>query len=139
MPNSKYRVLDIASMGDEKKGLWRREIRYWDLFCRGDRACLEMITEAFLGWPHNADVPQDKSGIRKALENYEENPLTPILEPVGMSIVDNAAVVHLIRTLSTPASGTNLPSARIRVIHTWLNQNGEWLLLGGMGYPENEH
>jgi hypothetical protein len=138
MSNPKYRVLDIESMGAEKKKLWKRESRYWDLFCQGDRGCLEMVSEAFLGWPHNADTPQDKTGIGKVIANYRQNPSTPILEPVGISIIDNTAIVHLIRILSIPASGTTRLSARVRVIHTWLNQNGEWMLLGGMGYPEGQ-
>jgi len=125
-------------MDVEKKELWERELRYWDLLCRGDRACLEMLAESFLGWPHNADIPQDKSGIGKALKNYGANPLTPILKPQGLSIVKDTAVVHLIRTLSSPPSGPKPPSASIRVLHTWLKQNDEWLLLGGMGYPVNE-
>lgn len=128
---------DTAAMDDEKKELWKRELRYWSLLCCGDRACLEMMAESFLGWPHNANVPQDKAGMVKALKNYGANPLTPILKPLGLSIVDNTAVVHLIRTLSTPPSGPKPPSARIQVLHTWLRQNGEWLLLGGMGYPAN--
>lgn len=135
--NTHTGFLDITTFSEEQKQLWQMELDYWELFHSGNPACLKMISDAFLGWPHNADHPQEKSGLTKIVMNYASNPLKPTLKPVGMTIVGDAAIVHLIRTLPDTESMAGAPAASIRVIHSWVRQNGQWLLLGGMGYPED--
>ena len=138
MARLKESVLGTSDPDGEKEKLWKRELRYWDLFFRGDRRCLDMVADAFLGWPHNADSPVPKSGLEKTLAGNRENSLTPVLEPLGICLERNVAVIHLTRKLSRESSGMTEHSAKIRVLHTWLKQDREWLLLGGMGYPERE-
>lgn len=122
------------SLGPEEQQVWQRERAYWELFCKGDEACLELLDDGFLGWPHTADAPQDKKALVATLRLYQEKPVTPALEPVGVSVADSVAVVHLRRTLAGPEAPPVADQIPLRVLHTWVKRNGAWYLVGGMGH-----
>lgn len=122
--------------GAAEERLWERERLYWERFCRGDAACYEMMADGFLGWPHNAATPQDRQAIDAILAQYAERPVRPLLELVALSIVDRVAVVHLVRRIIRPdAPAGAAASAPIRVVHAWLREADDWVLVGGMGCP----
>ena len=125
---------DPGELGPDAEKVWQREQEYWGLFCQGDPGCFALVAEDFLGWPHNADAPQDKTGISAILAKYREKPLVPILQLAGLIVVEDVAVVHLLRTIAAPDLPPASEQVPVRVIHTWLRQSGEWFLLGGMGY-----
>jgi len=122
------------SPASEEERVWQREQTYWELFCKGDPACLELLDDGFLGWPHTAPGPQDKAALVATLGLYREKPVTPTLERVGLSVAGPVAVVHLRRTVSVPGLPPAAEQVPLRVLHTWVSREGEWYLAGGMGY-----
>jgi len=130
---------DPVELDPEEARVWAREQTYWSLFCQGDPACLALLAEGFLGWPHTAAEPQDRAGLVATLARYREAPVTPTLEPVGLSIVGPLAVVHLLRTISGPGLPPIEEQVPLRVLHAWVKREGEWYLVGGMGYLPEPH
>jgi hypothetical protein len=128
-----------VNLGPDEERVWQRERTYWDLFCQGDPACLALLDDGFLGWPHTADGPQDKAGLVETLDVYRGKPVLPTLELVGLSVVDPVAVVHLLRTVSRPGVPADAKQVPLRVLHSWLRRAGEWYLVGGMGHQPREH
>ncbi|MHB8764624.1 MAG: nuclear transport factor 2 family protein [Deferrisomatales bacterium] len=120
-------------LGPEGARVWQREETYWRLFCGGDPACLALVAEGFLGWPHTADAPQDKAALVTTLARYQEKPVTPTLEPVGVRVAGDVAVVHLLRSIAGPGCAPLAEQVPLRALHVWVRQAGEWYLIGGMG------
>jgi len=124
---------DSLELDPEETNVWQRELEYWRLFCEGDPACFQMVAEEFLGWPHTAERPQSKAALAGTLAMYRNKPLVPTLQPVGLSVAGDVAVVHLLRTVSGPGLPPTSEQVPLRVLHTWVRRSGEWYLFGGMG------
>ncbi|MDF1555303.1 MAG: nuclear transport factor 2 family protein [Deferrisomatales bacterium] len=125
---------DPAELGPDQQQVWRREEEYWALFYRGDAGALALVSEDFLGWPHTADAPQDKTALATTLAIYRAKPVLPSLRPVRLNVAGDTAIVHLLRTIAGPGLPPPSEQTPLRAIHVWGRRGGAWFLIGGMGY-----
>ncbi len=86
---------------------------------------IPMWHERFLGWPDSEPRPADKDGVVRYFKKNSSVPGTWSfkIERTGIRVTGNIAIVHYNLLI-----GGN----KTRVIHTWINEDSGWKILGGM-------
>ena len=112
--------------------IWAAEVHYWDCVKRKDPdGILATIHEQACLWPAPEALPVGKAqlgpGIRRRLSvvDYElTRHTTAVFGNVGI------AIFTVVCTRETPDGVVRSPADHIT--HTWIREDGRWLLLAGM-------
>lgn len=95
---------------------------------------IPMWHKHFLGWPASEVRPADKQAVLAYLKRYASTPgnWTFEIERSGIQIHGDIAITHFIlhRRIGYGSSIDTRRSAR--VTHTWIRENAQWRILGGM-------
>ncbi len=124
-PNQKH--LDL------EKQIWQLEESYWEYWIKGDiESYLSLLHEVFIGWPSSAEKPRDKKAAREFVQNYlaQTKPFAFEIKPDAIRVITNVSIVHY--TLIWKDKGGNQIGDSYRITHTWLEQEGNWKVIGGM-------
>ena len=93
----------------------------------------EFWDEKFIGWPEWAEEPVDVNNAKLALSKPSENKIISFnIRPQDIVLQGNIALVYYLIDLNLENSDQEKSTATYRIIHTWLNENGMWQILGGM-------
>ena len=93
----------------------------------------EFWDEKFIGWPEWAEEPVDVNNAKLALSKPSENRIISFnIRPQEIVLQGNIALVYYLIDLNLENSDQEKSIATYRIIHTWLNKNGMWQILGGM-------
>ncbi len=117
-----------------QKELWNLEETY--MLNYKDKN-IEVLTEfwdkKFIGWPEWAEAPIDVNKAKHELSKPSENKIISFkISPQNMVLEVNIAVVYYLIDLNLENRAQEKSTATFRIIHTWLNKNGKWQILGGM-------
>ena len=93
----------------------------------------EFWDEKFIGWPEWVEEPVDVNNAKLALSKPSENKIISFnIRPQDIVLQGNIALVYYLIDLNLENSDQEKSTATYRIIHTWLNENGMWQILGGM-------
>jgi len=117
-----------------QKELWNLEETYMLNYKDKNMEVLtELWDEKFIGWPEWAEAPLDVNEAKNELSKPSENIITSFkISPQNMVLKGNIAVVYYLIDLNLENREQEKSTATFRIIHTWLNKNGKWQILGGM-------
>ena len=118
---------------DLENRIWQLEESYWELWIKGDiTAYLSLLHKDFIGWPSSNEKPSDKNASREFVLNYLEQtkPFAFEIKPAAIKIINSVAIVHYI-LIWQDKEGKQIGDS-YRITHTWLEQEGNWHVIGGM-------
>ncbi len=120
-------------MSEAEQKIWEMEKNYWEFWIKGDiDGYMTIVHDDFIGWPASAKEPIEKEEGRDFVEKLltQTKPINFDIKPLGISIIDNVAVVHYF--LFWKDAEGNKVGKPYRITHTWIKQGGEWKVIGGM-------
>jgi hypothetical protein len=118
---------------DLENQIWQLEESYWGLWIKGDiESYLSLLHEDFIGWPSSNEKPSDKNASREFVLNYlyQTKPFGFEIKPAAIKIINSVAIVHYI-LIWKDKEGNQIGDS-YRITHTWLEQEGNWKVIGGM-------
>lgn len=134
--------IPFVSMASEKIGndrtkeqIWALESDYLTFFKNAaHEKVIPMWHEKFLGWPITENTPNDKQAVISYLKKYASAPgnWKFKIERMGIQIFGNVAITHLVHHITFSRSDGSSYTRSTRITHTWINESGEWKILGGM-------
>jgi len=93
----------------------------------------EFWDEKFIGWPEWAEKPVNINNAKLALSKPSENKIISFkIRRQNIVLKGNMAVVYYLIEVNLENRKQEKSTATYRIIHTWLNENGKWHILGGM-------
>ena len=95
---------------------------------------LSMYHKDFIGWPDEEPKPARKSDMPDYLRRVVSEPSNGEfeIERNGIQVIDDVAIDHCTVHLSYANEVGEKVKRSIRVTHTWLREDGQWKILGGM-------
>ena len=128
-----------GAVSADKDRIWALEREYWESNRAADTERISSAWhEAFLGWPQGEPVPLDKEEATSFARRSYSKPgaFTFELEPAGIRIHGDVAVVHYtVRLASKDGEGRETRSS-LRITHTLVREGGAWKILGGLSTRE---
>lgn len=128
---------NLQAFGQEWRELenevWKIEERYWTYWIESDiESLMTLLHKDFIGWPSSSKMPSDKKAARAFVENLlsQTKLIAFELKPAVIKIIGDVAVVHYFLDLKD--SEGNKIGSTYRITHTWLKQDGNWQVIGGM-------
>ena len=123
------------SWSEAEQEIWALEHQYMANIQNGNFDGLDPVWhDGFLGWPSHSARPVDRSGTIASLEELAKTTdfLAFELQPHALRITGNVAIVHYTVILDAVVSGRDRVRVSYRIVHTWLEEDGQWRILGGM-------
>ena len=95
---------------------------------------LSMYHKDFIGWPDEEPKPARKSDMPEYLRRTNPKPTNgeSEIERNGIQVVNDVAINHCTVHLSYVNEDGEVIRQSIRITHTWLREDGQWKILGGM-------
>jgi uncharacterized protein YkvS len=119
---------------DAEQVLWNLEMAYMSSY--KDKRIDELASFAhkkFIGWPNWSTKPLNISEAKTALEKSSDTHIKLFkIWPEAMVMHDKIAIVHYFIDLELENKAMEKLTASFRIIHTWIQENGIWKILGGM-------
>ena len=118
----------------DEKTVWKEEESYWRYLESGDiDAYLRLFHEGFVSWPYESPRPSDKPAVRQMIEDLRMSYrlVTYELNPLAIKVIGDTAVVYYSVRYVVETQGEEIEDIR-RVSHTWVRDDGNWKILGGM-------
>ena len=115
--------------------IWKLEEAYFTNLYRADyEGVLALVHPQFLGWPGKLPKPIGREESAQFMKKLipRPTPCTIRIERAGLQRSGDAALTQYTLHVNCPeASGTSRTQSS-RITHTWVRQEGQWKLLGGM-------
>jgi ketosteroid isomerase-like protein len=116
--------------------VWSNENALWQELLTADTAAwARWWHPGYTGWPAEAQRPTDRTGVLAARDNIlrvlKTGSLKYTLDPLGVSVSDNVAVVHYTFTWTAEHTGGGMVNGSGRCSHVWLRESGKWSVLTG--------
>ena len=129
-----------ATPGEEKQReveeeIWALEEAYFTYHQAANHGrILPMWHDQFLGWPDLEPRPADKKAVTRRLERRYAEPAswTFTIERAGIQVVGNVAINFYTYHFLTKDDAGNEQKQSRRVTHTWIKEDSQWKILGGM-------
>ena len=118
---------------DSEKHIWQLEERYWESWINGDiESFLSLIHEDAITWAASLETPADKHAAGEFFQKYlaRTRPFAYEIKPAAIRIISNVSIVHY-SLIWKDKDGKQIGSTN-RITHTWIEQEGNWKILGGM-------
>jgi hypothetical protein len=122
-----------ANWEQAQQDIWAKELSIYAGRSRGDLSLYLAETAAnYLAWPPFNEVPKGNDGL-KATGRSMAGKTQERLEMTFLDLALNgdAAVIYYKTHRTMRADGTPADE-RFEVTHSWVRENGEWKVLGGM-------
>ena len=115
--------------------IWGLEATYMARFSEGDLEGMAAFYHPnFLGWPSHSSEPvssaEGRSSVQDLLQNLEIVDFE--LLPRAIHLEGNVAVVHYTLVLTLGNEEGKSEAASYRITHTWIEEDAQWRILGGM-------
>ena len=116
----------VASDSDIEKEIWALENSYLKNHRDANHDKIASLWhDKFLGWPDNLPQPADKAGVIQYTKQRNAKPgsWNFKIEPKGIQVQGDIVINHYLLKIG----GTST-----RVTHTWVKEDSQWRILGGM-------
>jgi ketosteroid isomerase-like protein len=117
-------------LSPEQQKIWRIVESYWESAQNGDlEGLMNLLHEKYVFWPQGYTIPYNKTEIEFLFGKWltHNRPKLFELYPRAIQIIENVAIVHY----SYNTKGNWGPGSG-RSTSVWMENNGEWKLIGGM-------
>jgi ketosteroid isomerase-like protein len=120
---------------DIEDHIWALETDYVSAYRDADHdAILALMHERFLGWPDAEDMP---TAYGQVLEFLKERYGSPgawdfRIERAGIRVQGDVAITHYVLVATANGAGDGGQARITRITHTWIRENRDWKILGGM-------
>ena len=106
--------------------IWKMEEKYWSSWKKEGVKSIQAYhdKEAFI-WASNATFTTDRTNLRSYFDGIGDLVDSSELEINEIRIFDIVAVVQYYAKITSLAKPITL-----RISHTWMKQNGKWLIIG---------
>ena len=116
--------------------IWKNEELYMNyLKNENTDGMLSFWHDNGIGWPASAPHPSSSMESRKAYLDGLFSQVEVIsfkIKPEDIKIFGDVAVVHYLIDWITQDAEGNKEEMRTRIIHTWMQKEGKWKIIGGM-------
>ena len=123
-----------------EQALWKLEHTYWRYVQDNDlRAYLSLWHEDFIGWPQTSASPIHKDHITDWITSQTSKGLRFKLgefKPAAIQTIGDTSVVYYWMTYELLDKDGKGPAYTFRITHTWLKDENDWRIIGGMSAPE---
>ncbi len=123
----------------EEREVWALEEAYYQYAKDNDPASyVGLFNDFVIGWPTLDSRPKGKDKVSQWIGQVHSNPAEIWqyeIERYAIRSFGDVVVVHYrLRDYFVSAeSGREIRSQEARISHTWLRQDGRWLIISGMG------
>ncbi len=126
-------AVEDAEFEAVRKEIWAKELAIYQGRGRGDLSIyLSSTADGFSAWPPHYDEPKGNDGLQQTqqvMEGLNQERLE--MNFVSLVLNGDTAIVYYKTHRTMQADGTPADQ-RYDVTHTWVRQDGEWKVLGGM-------
>jgi len=115
--------------------IWSLEEDYISYFREANhKAILSQYHSQFLGWPDSESHPAGKKRAEKYLEENYPEPIQIVFQisREGIRISGNTAITHYLLISSWVNEDGIEQKSEIRLTHTWIKEDSQWKIFGGM-------
>ena len=118
-----------------EEDIWKLEEAYFtNLYAADHEGVLALVHPQFTGWPDKLPKPISRDESAQFMRKLVPQPTscTIRIERMGLQRFGDTALTQYILHVSCPEA-LGPPTTKVsRITHTWVMQDGHWLLLGGM-------
>jgi ketosteroid isomerase-like protein len=119
--------------------IWALEEAYFiNLYKANYEEVLKIVHDQFIGWPGALQQPINKQESARFMKKLMPKPAPCSLkiERAGIQILGNIGVTqYTLNVNCTDAAGIEKKQSS-RITHTWVKEDDDWRLLGGMSYDK---
>lgn len=115
--------------------IWKLEEDYFTQLYKANYAdVLALVHPQFLGWPGNLSRPIGKEESAAFMKTLIPQPTQCAIriERAGLQQSGDTALTQYTLHVDCPDACGIVKTHSSRITHTWIRQNGQWKLLGGM-------
>ena len=115
--------------------IWSLEEDYISYFGEANHdAILSLYHSQFLGWPDSRNHPVGKISAAKFLEENYPEPTQSVfkINREGIRIVNGVVITHYLLNVSWIDDAGVEQKSESRLTHTWIKEDSQWKILGGM-------
>jgi ketosteroid isomerase-like protein len=115
--------------------IWKLEEAYFTNLYRADyEGVLTLVHPQFLGWPGNLPKPIGREESAQFMKRLipRPTPCTIRIERDGLQRSGDTALTQYTLHVNCPEASGTARRQSSRITHTWVGQEGQWKLLGGM-------
>lgn len=127
--------IQINNCIEGEEEVWALEEDYISYFGEANyEAILSLYHSQFLGWPYSELHPAGKKRASEFLkENYPGSfNVSFKISREGIKLIGDVVITHyLVFSSWLDENGTEQKS-KSRITHTWIKENSQWKILGGM-------
>ena len=123
----------LRNVMEEK--IWKLEEAYFtNLYSANYAGVLALVHSQFLGWPDNLPGPINKEESAQFMKRLIPEPkaCTVRIERAGLQKLRHTAITQYTLHINCPQATGTASTSSSRITHTWVLENGQWKLLGGM-------
>ncbi len=117
--------------------IWKLEEAYFtNLYRANYEGILALVHPQFLGWPANLPKPIGKEESAEFMKRLIPQPTQCIIriERAGLQQSGDTALTQYVLDVDCPMASGMVRTQSSRITHTWIRQEGQWKLLGGMSF-----
>ena len=115
--------------------IWKMEEAYFtNLYRANYGGILTLVHPQFLGWPANLPKPIGREESAEFMKKLVPQPTPCIIriERAGLQQSGDTVLTQYVLYVDCPTASGIVRTQSSRITHTWIRQNGQWKLLGGM-------
>ena len=114
--------------------IWKLEQIYMENYKEKNLEILSQFWhKEFIGWPEWSDKPVNVAEAKAALNKPSETKIISFkIQPQKIVMHDRIAITYYSIDLKVENESKEQVTGSFRVIHTWLEKNGKWRIIGGM-------
>ena len=115
--------------------IWEMEEAYFiNLYRANYGGILTLVHPQFLGWPTNLSKTIGREESAEFMKRLipQPTPCTIRIKRAGLQQSGDTALTQYVLYVDCPAASGIVRTQSSRITHTWIRQNGQWKLLGGM-------
>ncbi len=130
---------DLAAIPNAQDEIWARELAIYEARGQGDISVyLSNTAEGFSAWPPFTDTPYGRETLKQnggGTQGADQEELT--MEFVSFTQNGASAIIYYQTHMTRTADGRPV-DYRYEVTHTWVLEDGDWKVLGGMARARPE-
>jgi ketosteroid isomerase-like protein len=131
-----------AQASENEPALWNLEHDYFRYVEANDlKGYLTLWHKNFLGWPSVSATPVHKDHITDWITNQTSKGISFKLiefKPASLQVTGDIAVSCYWITYKWIAKDGGGPTQVTRITHTWIKDDKDWRIIGGMSMPESK-
>ncbi|HHY55947.1 MAG TPA: nuclear transport factor 2 family protein [Chloroflexi bacterium] len=133
-------LLSLAACAENSRStveeeIWKLEETYFtNLYQANYEGVLALVHPQFMGWPGNLPKPISRDESAEFMKKLIPQPTPCVIriERAGLQQSGATALTQYVLHVDCPEASRGVKTQSSRITHTWIRQNSQWKLLGGM-------